>query len=57
MTIYNDFVQLAANIWHYRSGIVDNWHFGPISPPFNLLEVLGYPSNEYFSFHNVQVYL
>ena len=26
-------------------------------PVFNPLEGLGYPSNEYFSFHTVQVYL
>ena len=57
MTICNDFVQLAANIWHYRSEIVDNLHFGPMSLPFIPMEVLGYPSNEYFSFHTVQVYL
>ena len=29
----------------------------PFRPLFNPLEVLGYPSNEYFSFHTVQVYL
>ena len=34
MTICNVSVQLAANIWHYPREIVDNLHFGPISPPF-----------------------
>ena len=54
MTTCNGF---AANIWHYRSEIVDNCILAPLRPLFNPLEVLGYPSNEYFSFHTVQVYL
>ena len=29
----------------------------PFRPVFNPLEVLGYPSNEYFSVHTVQIYL
>ena len=57
MTICHDFVQFAANIWHYRSEIVDNCILAPFRPLFNPLEVLGYSSNEYFSFHTVQVYL
>ena len=50
MTICNDFVQLAAYIWHYRSEIVDNCILAPFRPLFNPLEVLGYPITNIFHF-------
>ena len=31
--------------------------FAPFRPILNPLELLGYPSNEYFSFHTIRVYL
>ena len=57
MTIYNDLVQLAANIWYCVVKLSIISILAPFRSLFIHLEVLGYPSNEYFSFHTIQVYL
>ena len=42
----------VPNIWHYRIEIPTH-----ICPLFDTLEARGYPGNEYFSVHTVQIYL